>query len=165
MTVRADSGFWSWKLVDRLNAHGIAWSITVRLHQKMKQAIADIDETAWVDIDYTLGGQAQVAETVYTVGHGTKTRSVRLVVRRTRLTEAAQRRLWPNWRHHGFITSDTNIGMVEADQFHREHATVELAIRDLKEGAGLDHIPSRALPRERGMARVWGARPQPWVLG
>ena len=32
--------------------------------------------------------------------------------------------------------------MVEADQFHREHAVVELAIRDLKEGAGLDHIPS-----------------------
>ena len=34
------------------------------------------------------------------------------------------------------------MGMVEADQFHREHPVVELAIRDLKEGAGLDHIPS-----------------------
>ena len=108
----------------------------------MKQAIAAIDEDAWVDIDYTLGGQAQVAETIYTAGRGTKTRSVRLVVRRTRLTEPAQRRLWPDWRHHAFITSDTNIDMIEADRFHREHATVELAIRDLKEGAGLDHIPS-----------------------
>ena len=28
------------------------------------------------------------------------------------------------------------------DAFHREHATVELAIRDLKEGAGLEHCPS-----------------------
>ena len=27
-------------------------------------------------------------------------------------------------------------------RFHRRHAVVELAIRDLKEGAGLDHIPS-----------------------
>ena len=26
--------------------------------------------------------------------------------------------------------------------FHRHHAVVELAIRDLKEGAGLDHVPS-----------------------
>lgn len=142
MTVRADSGFWSWKLVDRLNAHGIGWSITVRLHETMKQAIAGIDEEAWVDIDYTLGGQAQVAETVYTTGRGRNTRSVRLVVRRTRLTDEAQRRLWPEWRHHAFITSDTDIDMIEADRFHREHATVELAIRDIKEGAGLEHIPS-----------------------
>jgi len=32
--------------------------------------------------------------------------------------------------------------MIGADQFHREHAVVELAIRDLKDGAELDHIPS-----------------------
>ena len=27
-------------------------------------------------------------------------------------------------------------------EFHRDHAVVELAIRDLKEGAGLEHCPS-----------------------
>jgi len=140
--VRADSGFWSWKLIDRFTAHGIGWSITVRLHNNMKAAIAAIDETAWKEINYTRSGQAQVAETRYTVGQGSKQRSVRLIVRRTRLTDNAQRRLWPDWRHHAFITSDHQIGMVDADRFHREHAVVELAIRDLKEGAGLDHIPS-----------------------
>ena len=31
---------------------------------------------------------------------------------------------------------------VDVDAFHREHARVELAIRDLKEGAGLEHVPS-----------------------
>jgi glycine/D-amino acid oxidase-like deaminating enzyme len=31
---------------------------------------------------------------------------------------------------------------VSADRFHRDHARVELAIRDLKEGAGLEHVPS-----------------------
>ena len=142
ITVRADSGFWSWKLCERLDAHGIAWSITVSQHNNIKTAIAAIDETAWQEIDYTIGGQAQVAETTYTAGQGNKKRTVRLVVRRTRLSEAAQRRLWPDWRHHAFITSDTKISMIEADRFHREHAVVELAIRDLKEGAGLDHIPS-----------------------
>jgi len=141
MTVRADSGFWSWKLIDRLNAHDIAWSITVRLHKNMKAAIAGIDETAWVDIDYTIGGQAQVAETIYTAGKGKRKRTVRLVVRRTRLTDKAQRRLWPDWRHHAFITN-TDLDTIAADQFHREHAVVELVIRDLKEGAGLEHIPS-----------------------
>ncbi|MCP4962242.1 MAG: IS1380 family transposase [Actinomycetia bacterium] len=142
ITVRADSGFWSWKLCDRLNAHGIGWSITVRLHKNIKAAIAAIDDTAWQDIDYTIGGQAQVTETTYTTGKGNKKRTIRLVVRRTRLTEPAQRRLWPDWRHHAFICSNTKISMTEADRFHREHAVVELAIRDLKQGAGLDHIPS-----------------------
>src|SRR5204863_454046 len=68
-------------------------------------------------------------------------RELRLVVRRTRLAETAQRRLWPDWRHHAFITN-VALGTVEVDQFHRDHATVELAIRDLKEGAGLEHCPS-----------------------
>lgn len=142
LTVRADSGFWAWKLCDRLDAHGIGWSITVRMHKNMKAAIASIDDTAWTDIDYTIGGQAQVAETLYVSGKGAKQRTVRLVVRRTRLTDTAQARLWPDWRHHAFITSNKTIDAVEADRFHREHAVVELAIRDLKEGAGLEHIPS-----------------------
>ena len=140
--VRADSGFWSWKMIDRLDAHEVGWSITVRLVAKMKTVIDSIDDDAWVDIDYTLGGRAQVAETIYTSGKGKRQRTVRLIVRRTRLTEKAQARLWPDWRHHAFITSDHDIAMVDADRFHREHAVVELAIRDLKEGAGLEHIPS-----------------------
>ena len=74
-------------------------------------------------------------------GRGRHRRELRLVVRRTRLVDPAQAQLWPDWRYHAFITSlDTPV--VEADQFHRNHATVELAIRDLKEGAGLEHCPS-----------------------
>jgi hypothetical protein len=30
----------------------------------------------------------------------------------------------------------------DVESFHRQHAVVELAIRDLKEGAGMDHVPS-----------------------
>lgn len=141
MTVRADSGFWSWKLIDRLDAHAIAWSITVTRHAAITAAIAAIPETAWVDIAYTAGGRAQVAETTYTASEKGKHRTVRLVVRRTRFTGAAQQRLWPDWRHHAFITN-TTLGAVAADEFHRGHAVVELAIRDLKEGAGLEHMPS-----------------------
>ena len=53
----------------------------------------------------------------------------------------SQQALWPNWRHHCFVT---NVGLdtLEMDAFHRDHARVELAIRDLKEGAGLEHCPS-----------------------
>jgi Transposase DDE domain group 1 len=66
---------------------------------------------------------------------------VRLVVRRTRLTDPAQLRLWPDWRHHAFITN-LDLPTVAVDEFHRDHATIELAIRDLKDGAGLEHCPS-----------------------
>ncbi len=63
------------------------------------------------------------------------------VVRRTRFTDRRQLRPWPNWRHFGFLT-DLAGTTVEVDAFHRQHAVVELTIRDLKEGAGPEHIPS-----------------------
>ena len=63
------------------------------------------------------------------------------MVRRTRLTDPTQQRLWPDWRHHAFITN-IQLGTVAVDEFHRDHATVGLAIRDLKDGAGLEHCPS-----------------------
>lgn len=144
ITVRADSGFWSWELVDRLNSHSVAWSITVTSHASIRAAIQAIPNDAWIDIDYTIGGKAQVAETILTVGRGQKKRTIkqaRLIVRRTRLTDPAQATLWPDWRHHAFITN-VALDAVAADQFHREHAVVELAIRDLKEGTGAEHIPS-----------------------
>lgn len=140
ITLRADSGFWSWKLVDALDRHGVSWSITVAQQPAIRAAITAIPEGAWVDIDYTIGGKAQVAECDYTTGRGKKQRTVRLVVRRTRLT-GKQAQLFPNWRHHAFITN-TTLDAVAADEFHRNHAVVELAIRDLKEGAGLEHCPS-----------------------
>ena len=144
-TVRADSGFWSWKLIDRLSHHNIAWSITVTNHASIRKAIRQIPDNAWRSIDYTIGSHAQVAETTYVTGgyHSQRPkRSVQLIVRRTRLTEGAQHQLWPDWRHHAFITNRTDLNCAAADRFHREHATVELAIRDLKEGTGLNHIPS-----------------------
>ena len=140
-TVRADSGFWSRKLIDRLDAHNITWSITVTLIPAVRTAIQAIGGTAWTDIDYTNSGHAQVAETTYATGRGKAKRTVRLVVRRTRLTESTQQRLWPDWRHHAFITN-TKLDTAAADEFHRAHAVVELAIRDLKEGTGLEHVPS-----------------------
>jgi len=140
ITLRADSGFWSWKLIDALDRHGVRWSITVTQNTAIRAAIAAIPETAWADIDYTLGGKAQVAECGYVTGQRGGQRRVRLVVRRTRLT-GHQAQLFPDWRHHAFITN-TEHDTVTADAFHRNHAVVELAIRDLKEGAGLEHCPS-----------------------
>jgi hypothetical protein len=141
LTVRGDAGFCNYALIDTLVRLGVAWSITVRINPSIRKAIEAIDESSWRTIAYPDGGEAQVAETIYVTGQGRHRRELRLVVRRTRLTEAAQRRLWPDWRHHAFITNG-ELSTVETDQFHRDHARVELAIRDLKEGAGFEHCPS-----------------------
>jgi Transposase DDE domain group 1 len=142
LTVRVDAGFWSNDTIVTLNRLDVRCTMAVRTSVNAVAAvIATIDEDAWVDIDYPAGGQAQVADTTYTIGHGTRQVTRRLVVRRTRLTDTVQQRLWPDWRHHAFIT-DLDGDAVDVDAFHRHHAVIELAIRDLKEGAGLDHVPS-----------------------
>jgi hypothetical protein len=141
LTVRGDAGFWSWSLINTLNRLNVNWSITIAIRTQVKAAIDAIDESAWTPIVYPDGGQAQVAETTYITGAGTHRRELRLVVRRTRLTDPAQQRLWPDWRHHALITN-VELGTVAIDQFHRDHATIELAIRDLKDSAGLEHCPS-----------------------
>jgi hypothetical protein len=141
LTVRADSGFWSYALVDTLSRLRVNWSITVAVNAQIRAAIEAVDEEAWTSITYPDGGEAQVAETTMVSGSRGNQREVRLVVRRTRLTEATQRRLWPDWRHHAFITN-LDLPTVTIDAFHRDHATIELAIRDLKEGSGLEHCPS-----------------------
>jgi hypothetical protein len=132
LTLRADSGFWSAKVLAACRRHGIRFSVTVRQTKTVTAAIAAVPDHAWADIDYPDGGVAQVAET--TLG------SDRLVVRRTRLV-GAQATLWPDWRYHAFVT-DREGGAVELDADHRRHAVCELAIRDLKDGAGLRHCPS-----------------------
>jgi hypothetical protein len=104
----------------------------VAMVKSVVKAVGGIDESAWTPIDYTADGEAEVAECDY--------KGRRLIVRRTRLT-GRQATLWPQWRHFAFVT-DLEGKAVDLDDFHRAHATVELAIRDLKEGAGLEHVPS-----------------------
>jgi hypothetical protein len=132
--LRFDSGFWSNATIATLGRLNVRYTMAVRVNNKaIARAITAIDADAWADIDYTPDGQAQVAETTY--------KGRRLVVRRTRLTDTAQARLWPHWRHHAFLT-DLGGDTATVDAFHRHHAVVELAIRDLKEGAGMAHVPS-----------------------
>ncbi len=142
LTVRFDSGFWNNDTIVNLNRLDVRYTMGVRTSVAAVQtAIAGIDDDAWQSIDYTCDGEAQVAECAYTSGQGTKRVTRRMIVRRTRLTDKSQQKLWPDWRHHAFLT-DLDGNVIDIDRFHREHAVVELAIKDLKAGAGLEHLPS-----------------------
>ena len=142
LTIRFDSGFWANDTIATLNRLKVNYTMAVRTGvQNIAKLIAAIPDDNWQTIPYTDDGEAQVAECDYTTGTGNKKVTRRLIVRRTRLTGRAQQRLWPDWRHHAFLT-DLDDDVITVDRFHRQHAVVELAIRDLKEGAGLEHIPS-----------------------
>ena len=66
---------------------------------------------------------------------------VRLIVRRVRPTPGSQLALFANYTYHGFIT-DRDGELLELEADHRRHAEIENAIRDLKYGVGLNHLPS-----------------------
>jgi hypothetical protein len=130
--LRADSGFWSAQVFARLAKAGWQYSIGVRLQPHVRAAIERIDDSAWHTLeDYPPTSIAQIAET----GLGEQ----RLIVRRVR-TLNAQGELLPSWEYFPLATNRTEaIGTVEAE--HRQHAVVELVIRDLKDQA-LAHFPS-----------------------
>jgi len=129
---RADSGFWNVKVFERLERAGWTYSIGVRMTEAVAALVEQIGEDAWTTIgDYPDSGEAQIAETTL--------QGRRLIVRRVR-TLGAQGELFPTWRHFPFVTDRSDeIAIVEAE--HRQHAVVELVIRDLKDQA-LAHFPS-----------------------
>ena len=132
IVIRFDSGYWSWDTIALAEKLDIRYSMAIRAGTKgIKEIIEAIDEDAWREIPYTPDGEAQVAETTY--------KGFRLVIRRTRLI-GKQAELWPNWRYFGFLT-DLGGTTIEADQFQRNRAVIELSIRDLKDSA-LEHLPS-----------------------
>ena len=134
VVLRADSGFENHQLMRRLDQQGIEFSIGIKQSKTVKALIAQIPDTDWKEVtDYPEAGEAQVAEVPF--------KGFRLIVRRTRLSDPDQLKLWPDWRHHAFVTNRTCPSALVADIDHRHHATIEQVIRDLKDQA-LAHFPT-----------------------
>jgi hypothetical protein len=142
LTVRADSGFYAHEVVKVCRALGVRFSITIRQHRSVKRLIEAIPDEAWTPIPYWIDGGADVAEIEYNPFADQKSATpVRLIVRRVRPTPGSQLALLVLYDYHAFITDrDGETLVLEAD--HRRHAEVENAIRDLKYGVGLNHLPS-----------------------
>ena len=155
VTLRADSGFYSRKVIRACRRGNARFSVTVRMNPSVRRAIAAIPEHAWTPIPYwssdgTFGqadddtpiSGADVAETGYTAFAGTPDAvDVRLVVRRVRPTPGSQLALDVAFSYHAFI-SDRDGALLDLEADHRRHAVVEQVIADLKGGCGLAHLPS-----------------------
>ena len=146
LTVRADSGFYNHPIVAVCRKLSARFSITVRQHQSLRNIIEAIRETEWTPIPYWMEGAAYVAETTYTpFQHEPDAVPVRLIVRRVKPTPGSQLALFATYNYHAFITDRDGVTLeLEAD--HRRHAEIENAIRDLKYGLGLNHLPSGRFP-------------------
>lgn len=132
--IRTDSGFWNNDVMAYLQKQGCRYSIGVRMQRQVVARIAEIPEQAWEAVaDYPESGVCELAET--TLGEQ------RMIVRRVHLhAQDEQTELFTYWRHFAFLTNRSEeIHLVDSE--HRQHAEVELVIRDLKDSA-MAHFPS-----------------------
>jgi hypothetical protein len=156
--VRADSAFFSHKVVAACRRAKARFSLAVAQRKKVREAIASIPEDAWTAIKYPKAiwdadeqrwiSDAEVAEVEYTAfaGKAKKYRTTaRLLVRRVRRLNDVhvpngQGELFKVWRFHAVFT-DSLLELVEAERCHRAHAIVEQVFADLEDSA-LGHLPS-----------------------
>lgn len=157
---RFDSAYYGHAAVAAALAGSAEVSVTVRMDPAVKRAIAAIDETAWVPIQYTNAvfdeesetwvSAAEVAEVDFTAFSSRKKSeriTGRLVVRRipelNPKASQGQPTLFDTHRFHAFFTTvpAATLGTVAADKTHRQHARIEQVNADLKDSA-LAHLPS-----------------------
>jgi hypothetical protein len=157
-----DSAFYGRGAVHAALAGGAAVSVTVRMDQAVKKAIAAINDSSWTTIEYTDAvfdettgrwvSRAEVAEVPFTAFAAQKKADRvpgRLVVRRIpdfnaeKNRAAGQGTLFDVWRFHAFFTTADPglLDSVAADKTHRGHAVIEQVHADLKSSA-LAHLPS-----------------------
>lgn len=154
--LRADTGFYLAEVLAACKKAQVGFSIGARMIGRMRQVIAGLDESAWTPVPYFEpgAGVAEIGWLAFDRAHGRRGTAwrdagtwVRLIVRRTPtppgLRDEAQQALFPTYDYHPFIT-DQPGDPVELDRFHRAHAEVELAIRDLKYGLALNHLPTKS---------------------
>ena len=156
---RADSAYYGWAFVGTAIRHGVWFSVTARMNKQVTATIAAIPEDAWTPIKYPNAiwdeeehrwvSDAEVTEvpfTAFTSRRKAEHVSCRLVVRRVKRLQplasdgSVQGELFASYRHHAFITNSP-LEMIQADEYHRDHAVIEQVIAELKDGP-LAHLPS-----------------------
>jgi hypothetical protein len=158
VTLRADSAYYRFDVVDAARRAGARFSVTARMDKAVRRAITTIGESAWRSIKYPNAiwdeaenrwiSEAEVAETTFTAFTSRRKPdhvTARLIVRRVKRlgpksVPAGQGELFATWRYHAVFT-DSTLSMLDAEATHRDHALVEQVIAELKDGP-LAHLPS-----------------------
>jgi hypothetical protein len=154
LIVRLDGGFYNSKVIATCQRADVRFSVTCRNDNKIRAAVAAIEESAWTAIPYwsshvdpdtgqTVESHADVAETSYTAFAGKHPVTARLIVRRVRRLRPRDGQLELDtdlWRYHTVLT-DRPEPLLTVEAEHRAHAVIETVIADLKSSA-MAHLPS-----------------------
>ena len=141
LTVRADSGFYTHAVAAVCRRMDVRFSITIGQHASLRNLTEAIPGEDGTPVPCRMNGAAAVAETACTPFQSEPGAApVRLTVRRVKPTPGSQPALFAACSYHGCITGRDGETL-ELEAGHRRHAGIENAIRDLKHGAGLNHMP------------------------
>ena len=160
LTVRADSGFYTHDVVAVCRKTKVRFSITVRLHQSLRNIIEAIPEQDWTPIPYWMEGAADVAETSYTPFDSEPDAApVRLIVRRVkphaRFPTGPLRQLQLSRFHHRSGWRDPGTGGRPSPPRRDRECHPRPQVR-----RGAQPSPLGPLPRQRRLAGRPGHRPQ-----
>jgi Transposase DDE domain group 1 len=134
--LRADSGFYSKRVVEWCEAQGFTFTITADQTAPLLAAIAAVPERNWQQLpEYDL---AEVAECRYQPTGWAH--PYRYVVKRE-LAETQTGELY--WKYHATVTNEPKRSAGEVVVWHLQHADMENAIKEHKSGFGLEKLPTR----------------------
>jgi hypothetical protein len=140
---RGDSAYGNSAVIGACVKAGARFSFVLIKNPAVAAAIAGIGEHQWQPVHYPgavldpdtgqLISDAEVAEVAFTAFTSTKHPvTARLIVRRVR-DRATTQGLFPVYRHHPFLTNNTEP-TAQADITHRRHAIIETVFADLIDG-------------------------------
>jgi hypothetical protein len=145
---RFDSGFYSGPLFAQLEAAGVTYLCGAPNTAPLLEAAAGIDDDYWSSCTDRDG---EVAEFGYRMKAGGFRR---YVVKRIEIPPGRQASLWEGgYRYWIFVTNDHITGPAELEWEHRQKATVETGMAELKSNFGLHAF------RKHGFMANWA-----WLL-
>lgn len=131
--LRADSEFYSWTLIDFLEANRFTYAITADQSQELLAAVTALEESAW---KYYLSGQ-QVAEVWYApTGHAAH----RYIAKRQQVWDKKSQT--SKWRYHLVITNDQRRGPKKLMAWALGRCSVENLIKEHKNDFGWEKLPT-----------------------
>lgn len=134
LKVRADSAFYTWDFILRLEREGATYAITADLTQQRREQLAAIAEKDWKS--YGHGTKAEVAEFWYAPDRQAPHRYVAKRERRT--TKKGEQ----YWHYHVIITNDWRSTARQVMRWSLKRCAMENLIKEHKSGFGLEKMPT-----------------------
>jgi len=133
--VRSDSAWFNHEVTDWCEEEGIEFAITGEMNIHMREVIRAIAEDKWEVFGEV--HDEKVAESVYSFEHGS--RACRVIVLREPMRQLP---LFGDEYKYRAIITNMNWEKHRLVKWHRERATSENWIKELKGGFGLEDLPS-----------------------